>query len=434
MKKQKKRILQLIMTVCFLLMLWNFGRVLGQQQYAVPENPIVGTNRASSQVLWSGRGYYTDDAGAEKKNGKTAARVLETETETETETPTEEQTELETEIVTELVTEYVTEIQTEWSEVPVQEPSGKQETLPQQSDTVYYEDPLPGEGGAIQPSADDDVSQEGAEAPKEDETSPETEADPEAGKYPVIASDLTDGETVAGSYRTFYIRAVDYKETYIAAGSLAVSGNGEKLYSTSDLGDMVAYRLELAEGANTIVITATDAEGRSASVSYTIYRGEDVQIPAGSITFSLEATTVGLGYLIGPSSEVFYEGEQLSYVLDRVLQQHGYTYRYDGSLTNGFYLKHVIRPGITSGCEIPADLEAKLLEVNCPQESYHLDSLGEFDFTKNSGWMYQVNGVHMNSGISTYYPADGDVVRIRFSLYGGSDIGGGMSGETWGDW
>lgn len=434
MRKHKKRILQLLMAACFLLMLWRFGKVLGQQQYAVPENPITGMNQDSSQVLWAGRGYYTDDAGAEEKNAKTAARVLETETESESETETE--TEIETE--TELITELVTEIQTEWQDEPVQEASNQEETASQQSNTVYYEDPLPEESGVNQPSGDDDVSQAGAQIPESDSTggtsTPETSLDPEAEKYPVIASDLTDGETVAGSYRTFYVQALDYKENYIGAGSLSVSGNGEKLYSTSDFGDMVAYRLDLIEGANSIVITAIDEEGRSATVSYTIYRGEDAQIPAGTITFSLEASTIGLGYLIGPSSEVFYEGEQLSYVLDRILQQYGYTYRYDGSLTNGFYLKHVLRPGITSGCKIPEALEAKLLEVNCPQESYHLDSLGEFDFTKNSGWMYQVNGIHMDSGISTYYPADGDIVRIRFSLYGGSDIGGGMSGETWGDW
>ena len=48
--------------------------------------------------------------------------------------------------------------------------------------------------------------------------------------------------------------------------------------------------------------------------------------------------------------------------------------------------------------------------------------------------MYFVNGAQMSSGISTYYPADGDEIRIRFSLYAGADVGGSMQGETWGDW
>lgn len=430
MRKHGKWMLKVLTIMCFLALFWNFAGMFERQAYAVPENPMIGQNEDSSQVLWTGTGYYTDDAGKKQQKGKTAARLLETETEeqTETETETEKQTESETEAQTEQLTEYQTELQTEWVQVPVEN-----QVPVQKPTTVVYEN-VPGDDSEnVGASADDDENQAGAQVPPENQPG-EEETDSEESKYPVIASDLTDGETVAGSYRTFYVQALDYKKNIISTGNLAVSGNGEKLYSTADLGDTTAYRMDLGEGANTITITASDEEGRTASVSYTIYRGEEVLTPAGNITFSLEATTVGLGYLIGPSQEVFYEGEQLSYVLDRVLQQHGYTYRYDGSLTNGFYLKHVISPGITSGCKIPEDLEQKLIEVNCPQEAYHLDSLGEFDFTKNSGWMYQVNGAHMNSGISTYYPADGDVVRIRFSLYGGSDIGGGMSGETWGDW
>lgn len=446
MSRKGRLLLKIASTVFFLLVIINFTRALGEQEHAVPENPITGRNQASSQILWSGQGYDTDEG---KQTELMTARILETELETElmteteleTELITELQTEIYTEIGTELVTEYVTEIETEWIEVPNEGQNGAAETAPddgaQKPNKIEYKED--GNGGLQdgQSSADDNENQAGAQTPEASQTPSDTQPetpDPEAEKYPVIASDLTDGETVAGSYRTFYVRAVDYKEKYLAAGSLTVYGNGQKLYSTSDSGEVVAYRLDLTEGANTIQIAAADSEGRTASVSYTIYRGEDAQIPAGTITFSLEASTVGLGYLIGPSSEVFYEGEQLSYVIDRVLQQYGYTYRYDGSLTNGFYLKHVIRSGITSGYAIPADLEAKLIEMNCPQEAHHLDSLGEFDFTKNSGWMYQVNGVHMSTGISTYYPADGDVVRIRFSLYGGSDIGGGMTGETWGDW
>lgn len=143
---------------------------------------------------------------------------------------------------------------------------------------------------------------------------------------------------------------------------------------------------------------------------------------------------MGLGNLIGPVSVGYYEGEQLSYVLDRVLTEYGYTYRYDGSLSNGFYLRAVEKADITAGYHIPDELYQKLVEVNCPINNYHLDSLGEFDFTGPSGWMYEVNGAGVGSGISTYYPADGDRVRIRFTLYSGADIGHAMTGDTWGDW
>lgn len=50
--------------------------------------------------------------------------------------------------------------------------------------------------------------------------------------------------------------------------------------------------------------------------------------------------------------------------------------------------------------------------------------LGEFDYTGMSGWMYTVNGVLPNIGMSGYKPKDGDVFRLQFSTYGyGSGLG-----------
>ena len=63
------------------------------------------------------------------------------------------------------------------------------------------------------------------------------------------------------------------------------------------------------------------------------------------------------------------------------------------------------------------------------------DWLGEGTLTGGSGWMFSVNGVYLSSGMNTYFPADGDEIRVRFTLYYGADIGEAMlGGETWGDW
>lgn len=431
MKAKHKVILILTALICFLLVMNSFISALKEQKKNIPDNPMDGISTARSQVQWTGRGYYTEDPDR-KQQEEIKAEVLETEIETELETEIETEilTELHTEISTEIETELLTEIQTQIT-TEVQTEIVENDNGPVQyiTEVVEYNETFQDGEGDYTQTGDDNTNQQGAQVPVEETV------DPEEGKYPVIASDLTDGETVPAAYRTFYVRAETYKGEYISAGSLEVYGNGVLLYSTSDDGDVVSYRLDLQENANQISIQATDKDGRSTTVSYTIYKGEEqAPVPAGTITFSLEASTVGLGNLIGPSQEVFYEGEQLSYVIDRVIQTHGYSYSYDGSLTNGFYLKHIIQPGIGNGAAIPEDLLVKLQEVNCAIEAHHTDSLGEFDFTKSSGWMYYVNGASMSSGISTYYPADGDVVRIRFSLYGGADVGGSMMGESWGDW
>ncbi len=53
------------------------------------------------------------------------------------------------------------------------------------------------------------------------------------------------------------------------------------------------------------------------------------------------------------------------------------------------------------------------------------DSLGEFDFTRGSGWMYSINGSnYAGKGLSNYYLSNGDTLYLRFTLAFGKDIGG----------
>ena len=62
---------------------------------------------------------------------------------------------------------------------------------------------------------------------------------------------------------------------------------------------------------------------------------------------------------------------------------------------------------------------------------YHENSLGEFDFTQGSGWMYSVNGQYVGRSMSEVFPQDGDVVRLRYTLAYGKDVGLGMDGENY---
>ena len=291
------------------------------------------------------------------------------------------------------------------------------------------------------PDQDDNRNQDGAQVPLSATPTPSPEPEPtqepEEDHYPTIATDLTDGETVNAAYRTFYVQAVDWYGNSLSSTALEVNGNGERLSSKGEPSPgILAYRLDLNEGSNTVDIKATDDEGWSTTLpTFTIYKGDESQEePAGSITVSIEAGTVGLGTILPATSIDFYQGEQLSSVVLRLLQNSGFDWRNDGSATGGFYLKAIGRGGITSGASIPDDLMAHLTEVNCQLSGHDANWLGEFDFTMNSGWMYFVNGEYMNIGMSGYFPADGDEVRLRFTLYSGADLGVGDNGEVWGDW
>ena len=84
---------------------------------------------------------------------------------------------------------------------------------------------------------------------------------------------------------------------------------------------------------------------------------------AGSITISIEAGTVGLGTILPATSIEYYQGEQLSSVLLRLLQNTGFDWRNNGDATSGFYLKAIGRGGISANAAIPDDLMAHLQEV-----------------------------------------------------------------------
>ncbi len=313
-----------------------------------------------------------------------------------------------------------------------------------QTNTVVYnpsgedDNKTPGENAS---DGNDDRNQNGAQVPvtPAPTAAPTPTPVPEepVNQYPTVATDLTDGETVNASYRTFYVQAKDWYGNSLSASAIQVTGNGQHLSSRGEPSQGIfAYRLDLAEGANIIEISATDEEGRCTTLPvFTIYKGsEEDQQPAGSVTISIEAGTIGLGTIVPATSVEFYQGEQLSSVLLRFLQAQGFDWRNDGDVAGGFYLKAIGRGGIAAGAAIPQDLMDHLVAANCQLSQHDANWIGEFDFTMESGWLYFVNGEYMNVGMSSYFPADGDEIRLRFSLYSGADVGAGQSGETWGDW
>ena len=142
-------------------------------------------------------------------------------------------------------------------------------------------------------------------------------------------------------------------------------------------------------------------------------------------TISVEAFTVGGGYIVDPVEVEFSEGDSLAYVLDEVLTDYGLYYDNSGSLDEGFYLSSIY--GIEEFTPlISQTLQTCLTDAgfDCDTDSYISGQLCEFDFTSGSGWMYCVNNEFADMGFSEYYLQDGDTVRVQFTLAYGADIGG----------
>lgn len=453
-KNNRKLFSAFFVIVCLVISAGTFFVGFRSYKPEKKENPVQGVSSESSLKGYLGKGYTyvgtQEDSQAGEEPGGEQAQLLPDEPEEPESTDT-----YETEIT--VTPEPTKEPEVTEAPEPTKEPESVRQDESQndndpedgengdlgdnsQENTVHYNENGDGDENTQEPlDKNDDRNQEGAQVPASSTPTPipKPTQEPEEDHYPTIATDLTDGETVNASYRTFYVQAKDWYGDSLPSTSLEVYGNGQRLSSKGEPSKgVLAYRLDLNEGGNTIDIKATDGEGWSTTLpTFTIYKGEEgAAEPAGSVAISIEAGTIGLGTILPATSVDFYQGEQLSSVVLRLLQNSGLDWRNDGDVTGGFYLKAIGRGGIASGAAIPDDLLAHLNEVNCQLSSYDANWIGEFDFTMNSGWLYFVNGEYMNVGMSGYFPADGDEIRLRFSLYAGADVGAGQNGITWGDW
>ena len=208
------------------------------------------------------------------------------------------------------------------------------------------------------------------------------------------------------------------------ANNYTVSVNGTVVPAPiSQSGYQFGYTAYLSnEGANTITITATDADGYSATRSWTVYY-ENGDI---TVTVSVEATTVGLGYLVAPTEVTVPGGTDACTVVQQVLTENGYTVSGSGS-----YLSAIQRSGICSGFFIDSELMELIMADGMDEDGagldpqpFSMDSLGEFDFYRWSGWMYSYNGSYPGYGMNVCKPQDGSVIRVRYTLAMGKDIGG----------
>lgn len=248
--------------------------------------------------------------------------------------------------------------------------------------------------------------------------------------------DISDGQTLRSSSYTFHVRAKTHDGESITAGNgtITAKNNGSPVRVNWPDSDQISFTFDVQSGENNIVIDVRDKEGNSATRTLKIYgdlaeEGEGL----GYITVSLEASTIGLGYIIAPKQVEIYQGENGAHVLDRILRSHGFDYDYTGSPENSFYLSAIYKEDLVIDPVIPEDLAERVerdMERFDP-EDYLKDSLGEFDFTNGSGWMYSVNGNYPNVGFADYIFKEGDEVRIRFTLAYGADIGGGMPGTNY---
>lgn len=145
----------------------------------------------------------------------------------------------------------------------------------------------------------------------------------------------------------------------------------------------------------------------------------------GYATIVLDATTVGCGILDCDTYEIV-QGETAAATLLRFLDEYGYDSTYDGTAKNAFYLRRIGRGDMCYDAAPDPHLWDMITRdgITLNGDTHSRDSLGEFDYTMGSGWMYAVNGSYPGRAMSNYNLKDGDTLYLRFTLAYGKDIGG----------
>lgn len=244
-----------------------------------------------------------------------------------------------------------------------------------------------------------------------------------------LETTLKNGFTQRGSRMTFDVFAKDKNGAKLPAKDVTVTLNGKAVSVNWDDSEKTSYTLKFTTGDAGVCTVALSTKG-GAKQTYTFtYTPAQAGEVIGRCVFSMDAFTVGGGYLISPRAVDIREGETGAQLLVRVLKENGFGYSNTGSVTSGFYLEYIKGDKVKAlpvTPSVPAVLKAHLKTIENRSDA---SCLGEFDYTSGSGWMYCVNNVFPNVGFADYYPCPGDVVRAQFTLALGSDIGGGMPGS-----
>ncbi len=142
--------------------------------------------------------------------------------------------------------------------------------------------------------------------------------------------------------------------------------------------------------------------------------------PEGYVTFYADKSVLGQGLTVEPVQVPFYTEDTGITIVQRAA---------DVLVTESDYGDYI---GAFSDIDTGAQLPDAIAAV-CPdmfgrsREGY----LSEYDYTSEAGWNLFLNGGLAQVGISGYEPQDGDVIALRFTVYGyGSDLG--VDNTSWG--
>lgn len=250
-------------------------------------------------------------------------------------------------------------------------------------------------------------------------------------KRPVIEFNLADGEELDNTPYILTVHAKDYQQNSLYPEQMEILLNGIEIGYSGISGISYEYFLYLQEGENHLKVTVTDNEQYQAVKEITFYYSAEVKNV--NVTLIVDAGVLGLQPFIAETLDV-PSTNTIAEFLEERLAAYGFVSTHDGTPTSGaYYLSAIAKPNMLRGWSLTEDQRLYYKEYGYEiDENPSLDSLGEFDFTRDSGWMITLNDYFIGMGMGTRPVRDGDVVHVQFTLNRGVDIGVDSDGGIYG--
>lgn len=270
---------------------------------------------------------------------------------------------------------------------------------------------------------------------------------PTVGKHPPTIT--TNLDNFSGYLKTqkliFLVNAKNYKGKYIPYSNIQVTYNGQVINTTpTGSPNNYEYEIEVDPPAigdyadHTLEIVAWDNEHNSRYKVINFksqFHSEEAVI--GHATVNVDMTTVGVPYPTESVSVEIKNRQPASYQVEEALKELGFDttdpITHSGTFDDSFYIQALNCSYIKYDVNIPQDLLEKIKEdqisvywdqINRTAPEKNIHSLGEFDYTEGSGWMYSINGtLYPGRALSAWYLRDGDILTLRFTLAWGKDLG-----------
>lgn len=250
-------------------------------------------------------------------------------------------------------------------------------------------------------------------------------------KRPIVEFNLADGEELDNTPYILTVHAKDYQQNPLYPEQMEVLLNGTEIGYSGISGISYEYFLYLQEGENHLKVTVTDNEQYRTVKEITFYYSAEVKNV--TVTLIVDAGVLGLQPWIAETLEV-PSTSTIAQFLEERLAAYGFESTHDGTDTSGdYYLSAIAKPNMLRGWHLTEEQRLYYEERGYAiDENPSLDSLGEFDFTQDSGWMITLNDYFIGMGMGTRPVRDGDVVHVQFTLDRGADIGVDSDGGIYG--